>query len=152
MIAFAKGCSERASKEAAIDRSSSRLTAAGRMSVTSGFPLVSVPVLSSTTVSTLCKCSKASAFLKSTPIRAALPVPTIIATGVAKPRAQGQEITRTAILVVMENSKSFPASIHTIKAATAIVITTGTNIPAILSASLAMGALEPPACSTNRIT
>ena len=36
------------------------------------------------------------------PFSAALPVPTIIATGVAKPKAQGQEITST--LIALDNA------------------------------------------------
>ena len=35
--------------------------------------------------------------MNSTPILAPLPVPTIIATGVARPRAHGQDITKTEI-------------------------------------------------------
>ena len=38
-----------------------------------------------------------SAFLKRSPKSADLPVATIIETGVASPKAQGQEITRTEI-------------------------------------------------------
>ncbi len=79
------------------------------------------------------------------------PVPTIIATGVASPRAQGQEITSTAIALDMAASKPPPAISHTIKVIRAIPITAGTKIPAILSAIFAMGALEAEASSTRRI-
>ena len=54
--------------------------------------------------------------------------------------------------VVRENSRVCPAIIQTTKAMAAMVMTTGTKTPAILSASLAMGALLPPASSTSRIT
>ena len=40
--------------------------------------------------------------LISIPFFAALPTPTITAVGVAKPIAQGQEITKTAIALSME--------------------------------------------------
>ena len=67
----------------------------GKRSVTCGLPSVIVPVLSKTMASTSCKVSKASADLIKIPWLAPLPVPTIIATGVAKPSAQGQEIINT---------------------------------------------------------
>ena len=64
--------------------------------MTTGLPWVRVPVLSSTTVLTVCRVSRASADLIRMPFSAPLPVPTMMATGVARPRAQGQEMTRTA--------------------------------------------------------
>ena len=54
-----------------------------------------VPVLSKTTVSIFCDFSNISAFLIIRPDFAPLPVATIIETGVAKPRAHGQAITKT---------------------------------------------------------
>ena len=66
-------------------------------SVTLGLPSVTVPVLSSTTVFTVCAVSSASADLIRMPFSAPLPVPTMMAVGVASPSAQGQEITSTAI-------------------------------------------------------
>ncbi len=44
----------------------------------------------------LAQISSASAFLINTPIMAPLPVPTMIDTGVASPRAQGQAMIKTA--------------------------------------------------------
>ena len=79
------------------------------------------------------------------------PVPTMIATGVASPSAQGQEITRTAIPHDIAVSKPPPVKSHTTKVKTATPITAGTKIPAILSASFAMGALEAEASSTRRM-
>ena len=111
-----------------------------------------MPVLSSTTVSTRCRFSSASAFLNSTPILAPRPVPTMMATGVASPSAQGQEITSTEMARFSENSSPYPAIIQTMNVTAAMLMTTGTNTPAILSASRAMGALEPPASSTMRMT
>ena len=70
-----------------------------------------------------------------------MPVPTIIATGVASPNAQGHDITRTAIALDIANSNVAPLISQIIPVISAIVITTGTNTPAILSASFAIGAL-----------
>ena len=66
-------------------------------SVTSGSPLVRVPVLSITTVSIRAEVSRAVAFLNSTPRWAPSPVPTMIAVGVARPSASGQVMTTTVI-------------------------------------------------------
>jgi len=74
------------------------------MSVTSGFPSVIVPVLSNTMVLILSPVSSASADLKRMPCSAPLPVPTIMATGVASPRAHGHEIIKTDI--PMDNANS----------------------------------------------
>lgn len=69
---------------------------AGMTSVTVGLPAVMVPVLSRTTARTPCSVSSASALLNKIPISAPRPVPTMIATGVARPRAHGQLMTTTA--------------------------------------------------------
>ncbi len=149
-IASAKGCSEFCSKLPAICNKSTASPSQTK-SITFGFPSVIVPVLSSTTVFTKCNNSRLSADLIKIPFSADFPVPTIIATGVAKPKAHGHEITRTAILILKANSKLWPCSNQTIPAKTAIVITQGTKIPLTLSANLAIGALEFPASSTNLI-
>ena len=60
-----------------------------------GLPIVSVPVLSKATISSLCASSNTCGSLIKIPKRAATPVPAMIAAGVAKPNAQGQAITRT---------------------------------------------------------
>ena len=80
-----------------------------------------------------------------------MPVPTIMATGVASPSAQGHEITSTAIAMESANSNDCPSSSHTTAASRAIPMTTGTNTPLILSASFAIGALEELASSTSSI-
>ena len=85
------------------------------------------------------------------PFSAPLPVPTMMATGVARPRAQGQEMTSTATPAVRARSTPWPSSSHTAAVTRAMPMTTGTKTPATLSASLAMGALEEEASSTMRI-
>ena len=69
---------------------------AGTTAVTAGLPSVSVPVLSTTSVSTFSMRSSASAFLISTPAWAPRPTPTMIDIGVASPSAQGQAMMSTA--------------------------------------------------------
>jgi len=60
-----------------------------------GLPSVSVPVLSTISVSMVRNCSIAAASRNSTPTVAALPVATMIDIGVARPRAQGQAMIST---------------------------------------------------------
>src|SRR5699024_211177 len=71
--------------------------------------------------------------------------------GVASPRAQGHEMTRTAMPMESANSKEAPRSIQMMNAAAAMVMTAGTKMPAILSAILAIGALDEEASSTRRM-
>ena len=108
-----------------------------------------MPVLSRTTLSTLPRASSASADLMSIPFSAALPVPAIIATGVARPKAQGHEITRTVTAKDRAVSKSLPTKSQIKNVTAEIIITAGTKIPLTLSASLAIGAFEEPASSTR---
>ncbi|MPM97895.1 hypothetical protein SDC9_145075 [bioreactor metagenome] len=105
-IASPSGCSDPFSAVAAIKSTSccSRPETAN-MSVNFGVPSVSVPVLSNTMVSSLCALSRASPPFIRTPFSAPLPVPTIIAAGVASPTAHGQEITRTVIAISKEKRK-----------------------------------------------
>ena len=65
------------------------------MAVTLGLPSVSVPVLSTTSVSIFSMRSSASAFLIRMPACAARPTPTMIDIGVASPSAQGQAMIST---------------------------------------------------------
>ena len=83
------------------------------------------------------------------PFSAPFPVPTIMAVGVASPSAHGQAITRTEIKIVRANLKSPVPINHAIPEATAMAMTAGTKYPATMSASFAIGALEPCACSTS---
>ena len=68
----------------------------GATATSLGLPSVSVPVLSTTSVSTFSSVSSASAFLISMPFCAPLPVPTMIDIGVARPSAQGHAMISTA--------------------------------------------------------
>ena len=96
-MAAARGCSLPRSRLAARrTRSSSLYSPAVSTATRLGLPSVRVPVLSMTTVSTFSKISRASASRISTPVAAPRPVPTMIDIGVARPRAQGQAIIRTA--------------------------------------------------------
>ena len=62
-----------------------------------GSPIVIVPVLSSATMFTRPVSSSETAVLNKIPFLAPTPLPTIMATGVARPNAQGQLITSTEI-------------------------------------------------------
>ena len=118
------------------------------MSVTTGFPLVIVPVLSKATICVFPVFSSATAFLNKILFLAAFPLPTIIATGVASPNAQGQLITNTDIPLASAKPTSFPAISHTTMVISAITITTGTNTPDTLSAAFAIGAFVAAASLT----
>ena len=72
----------------------------------------------------------------------------MIATGVASPNAQGQEITRTEMPRASAKPTSLPTSSQTAVVMTASVMTTGTNTPDTLSATFAMGALVAAASDT----
>ena len=82
-----------------LNKNVSSIPSATIISVTAGFPSVTVPVLSRTTVVNFPACCNASPLRMSIPISAALPTPTIIEMGVAKPSAQGQAIIKTVMAV-----------------------------------------------------
>ena len=112
--------------------------------------MVSVPVLSITRASTFLISSNAVASLMSMFCRAALPIPTIRAVGVASPIAQGQAMTKTA---TADNnacgSTSVPPAINQMtKVSTLMATTVGTKIRAILSTTRWTGAFEPCASCT----
>ena len=65
-------------------------------STSSGRPTVSVPVLSTTSVSTSRSFSTASALRNRIPFSAPWPIATVIEIGVARPSAQGQAMISTA--------------------------------------------------------
>ena len=67
------------------------------MSVVFGSPLVMVPVLSRATICIFPVSSRETAVLNMMPFLAPIPLPTMMATGVASPRAQGQLMTSTEI-------------------------------------------------------
>ena len=89
-----------------------------------------VPVLSSTTVSSLLAVCSASADRTRIPARAPLPVPTWIDSGVARPSAHGQATISTAIAATsaMVNAGVVgPAVNHTANVAIATPMTAGTK-------------------------
>ena len=152
VTAFERGCSERASTDAADKISSSRdIPSASKIPSTDGLPSVRVPVLSKTIVSAFPAVSRVSADLIRIPSDAAFPVPTITATGVARPNAHGHEMTRTEIATPSANENSAPTKIQMQKTIRAISITAGTKIPATRSARRAIGALEEDASRTSSI-
>ena len=118
------------------------------ISVTLGFPSVIVPVLSSATTLIFPVFSKACEVLNKIPFLAPIPFPTMIATGVARPRAHGHEITSTVIAFSSAKKISFPLKIQAAITITDISITAGTNIPDTISAILAIGALVAAASLT----
>ena len=125
-IAAARGCGEYLSTDAARPSTCSALPSKGMMSVTSGFPLVRVPVLSQATTVSLSERSSTSPFLMRMPSSAPRPTPTVTAVGVASPRAQGQAITRTEMREVRAKSRVFPRTkYHRQKAERAMARTTG---------------------------
>ena len=95
-MAAASGCSLATSTLAAnFKTAASSKPCAATMATTFGLPSVSVPVLSTTSVSTFSRRSSASAFLMSTPPWAPRPTPTMIDIGVARPSAHGQAMMST---------------------------------------------------------
>ena len=152
MTAEARGCSLLLSRLAAKRSSSHSVTpAAGSISLSFGVPAVIVPVLSRATTVTLPVSSRAAAVLNSTPCLAAAPLPTMMATGVASPRAQGQLMTSTDIPLAKAKPRLSPEASHETTVTAAIAITTGTKTPDTLSAALAMGAFVAAASLTMRI-
>ena len=148
----ANGCSLSASNAAAKRSNSAASTpSAGQISVTSGVPCVIVPVLSSATICVLPHSSKAEAVLNKMPCLAPIPLPTMIATGVARPSAHGQLITSTDMARASAKPPLSPKASQTAAVTAAITSTAGTKTPATLSASLAMGALVAAASLTMRI-
>src|SRR5699024_12824636 len=80
-------------------------------SVNVGSPFVTVPVLSSTTVSIDWVFSKCSPLLNNIPISAARPDPAIIEVGVARPNAHGHEMTKIEIIGIKLERKSLGVTI-----------------------------------------
>ena len=151
-MALASGCSLSASMEAAFRRSSSSVTPlAGKTSVTVGRPSVSVPVLSTAMTAILPVSSRASLVLNKMPFRAPTPLPTMMATGVARPRAHGHEMTSTEMARVSAKAISFDARSHPMTTRTAMPITAGTKTADTRSAIRAMGALVAAASDTRRM-
>ncbi len=116
-----------------------------KVATTSGFPSVIVPVLSSTMAFTFFAISRLSASFIKIPFSAPFPIPTMIAVGVASPRAHGHAITRTVTIANSPCVKLFspPKIIHIARVRSEIRMTAGTKIDAILSTSCCTGALLP---------
>ncbi len=96
-IALARGCSDRASTDAAIARTSSARTvsALGTTAFTTIRPLVNVPVLSKATAFTFPKSSRWMPPFTRTPNLAALAMAATTVTGVEITKEQGQETIST---------------------------------------------------------
>ena len=107
------------------------------MSTNDILPVVTVPVLSSTTVSTSRVDSRTSGPLIKMPSCAPRPVPTINAVGVANPSAHGQAMINTATAAVNAVvALSVAAAVsQNPRVPNASAITIGTKIAEIRSAS-----------------
>ncbi len=127
-MALASGCSLSTSAEATRRSSSvSSWPPTGTTSVSSGLPRVMVPVLSSTTVSSLWAVSSASASLMSTPFCAPLPVPTMIDSGVASPSAHGHAMTSTVTAATTARDRFGPTTNQITNAMIEMKMATGTK-------------------------
>ena len=150
-IAAAIGCSE-ASSSAPTSRSASARSVPSAVATPTSFmrPVVTVPVLSSTIVSTRRVDSSTSGPLISRPSCAPRPVPTSSAVGVASPSAHGQAMISTATAAQNAKVAGSPAPSQKPSVATARPITTGTKTPETRSASRCTGALPDCASVTSR--
>ena len=110
-------------------------------------PVVSVPVLSKTTTCVLARASRAEASRKSTLLRAASPVPAIKAVGVARPKAQGQAITKTDTACNRAVDPSAPKNNHAANVISAMIIMAGTKNSVMRSTRFCTGAFEACAAS-----
>ena len=150
-MAAAMGCSDRASRAAAQPRAWARSTPAPTATSTSSMRAsVNVPVLSTTAMSTCSARSRISPPLMMTPSWAPRPVPTMIAVGVANPRAQGQAMMSTATAAVKASVAGWPVASHATNVPRAMTSTAGTNTAATRSTRRCTGAREPWASSTSR--
>ena len=154
-IARASGCSDGLSTAAAICRRRSVSPASGpvaraRRPTRACCPRVRVPVLSQTTARSFPAASRMAASRTRIPASAPRPVPAITAVGVARPMAQGQATTSTAMAVATARTRrgSAPSRYQPTKVATAISRITGTNTSEMRSARRAMAGFEPCARST----
>ena len=141
-IAFARGCSLFDSRAYAMDSRRSRCSISFCVliiSVTFGFPVVRVPVLSTTTIWVLPVFSSPEAVLYKIPCFAPTLLPAMIATGAARPRAHGQLIMSTDTALESENPNPEPDTIHMTKVIIDRAIMDGMKIKEILSAVFAMG-------------
>ena len=149
-MARAIGCSEALFQRTHEPQHLAAVDAVGDATSTSAIlPVVTVPVLSSTIVSTLRVDSSTSGPLMSRPSCAPRPVPTMSAVGVASPSAHGQAMISTATAAVNANVALSPVPSQKPSVATATPMTTGTNTPETRSASRWTGALPVWASVTS---
>ena len=148
----AMGCSDASSRAPASRSTSSASSPSAAMTSTSVIrPVVTVPVLSSTTVSTRRVDSSTSGPLIRMPSWAPRPVPTSSAVGVASPSAHGQAMISTATAAVNAAvAAPAPSSQPTARVASDSAITTGTNTAETRSARRCTWALPFWASSTSR--
>ncbi len=145
------GCSEPDSTAATTSRSwSGSVPSTGTTEATLITPVVRVPVLSSTIVSTSRVDSRISGPEMRMPSSAPRPLPTSRAVGVARPRAQGQAMMSTATAVVIAAIAPAPAIAQATPVAIAMTMTTGTKMPDTRSARRCTAAFPVCACSTRR--
>ena len=134
-MALANGCSESVSAAAASASTSSRpASPEDSTAVTAGVPLVSVPVLSKRTTSTLRIRSSAKRSLIRTPLRAACAVARETTSGIASPSACGQAMTRT-VMTRTTDCSGVPTVSHTIAVRTAVPRANQNSRAAALSAT-----------------
>ncbi len=110
-------------------------------------PVVSVPVLSSTTVSITPDASSASGPLMRMPNWPPRPTPTIRAVGVARPSAHGHAMIKTLSAALKLARGPPPASSQIVSVTNAITSTAGTNHDTTLSTWVCTDALRAWACS-----
>ena len=123
------------------------------MVFTSGLPSVIVPVLSRTMVSMCRAASRLSALRMRIPSLAPRPMPTMIAVGVARPRAHGQAIIST-VTAAMSPCSSPPwgrRMSHNTQVMRAMKTMTGTKMRAMRSTSFWIGARLDCASCTRRM-
>jgi hypothetical protein len=128
----------------------SSVPGAGTTSTRRMTPDVTVPVLSSTTVSTRRVDSSTSGPRISRPSWAPRPVPTSRAVGVARPSAQGQAMISTATAASNASVASWPVTSQPTRVRADRTSTAGTNHAEMRSARRCTGALPAWASSTSR--
>ena len=148
--AWARGCSELDSTDAArASASSASASPTGTASSRAGRPWVRVPVLSSTTTPRRRTVSRVSPPRMSSPSSAPRPLDTITATGVARPRAQGQATTTVATAGIIAATSPWPVSAHAAKVAAASTRMAGTKTAETRSARRCTGGFSAWARSTS---
>ncbi len=149
-MARASGCSLSVSAAAASPNTvSASRPSAGSTPVTVGAPLVSVPVLSNSTTSTVRICSRARRSFTNTPPRAARSVAMETTRGMARPNACGQAITSTVMTRTTAVSGS-PRIVQATAVSAAAPRANQNSHPAAVSAIRCARELEACASVTSR--